>query len=114
MAATYVVNLQVGFGERIEGLVVGRSHPITVYDLQVELQSRFNIPVLDQNASYNGMSLGQFPPDCLIETLGIANNSFISLWYKQNASFTSQQPTTDYYSPRTPMPVTYYNDLSPR
>lgn len=91
------MNLQVGFGDRVEGLVIGRPHPLTVYDVQVELQHRFNIPVLDQNASYNGMSLGQFPPDASIDSLGIVNNSFISLWYKNAA------PTAA---------ISYYSDSS--
>lgn len=104
MAATYVVNLQVGFGDRVEGLVIGRPHPITVYDLQTELQQRFNIPILDQNVSYNGMPLGQFPPDSSLETLGIVNNSFISLWYKNvNYNQSQSMPLSSYReNPMTP------------
>lgn len=124
MAATYVINLQIGFGDRVEGLVIGRPHPITIYDLQMELQQRFNIPVLDQNISYNGMPLTQFPPDSSLETIGIVNNSFVSLWYK-TVIYTNPQPPpmNEYYSPRQPVSYSYYNegsrspvgsDLSPR
>lgn len=123
MAATYVLNLQIGFGDRVEGLVVGRPHPITIYDLQMELQQRFNIPVLEQNISYNGMPLTQFPPDSSLETMGIVNNSFISLWYK-TVIYTNPQPLmNEYYSPRQPVSYSYYSegsrspvgsDMSPR
>jgi len=123
IAATYVINLQIGFGDRIERLVVGRPHPISIYDLQVELQQHFNIPVLDQNVSYNGIPLTQFPPDCLLDTIGIVNNSFISLWYK-NVNYNYQPiSNVEYYSPRQPISYSYYNegsrspinnDLSPR
>ncbi len=117
ITSTYVTNLHIGFGDRVEGLVIGRPHPITIYDLQVELQHRFNIPVLDQNVSYNGMTLTQFPPDSLLDTIGIANNSFISLWYKNTAYNNQQhqqyqQQSNDYYSPRQPVPYTYYSDGS--
>lgn len=123
MAATYVLNLQIGFGDRVEGLVVGRPHPITIYDLQMELQQRFNIPVLEQNISYNGMPLTQFPPDSSLDTMGIVNNSFISLWYK-TVIYTNPQPLmNEYYSPRQPVSYSYYSegsrspvgsDMSPR
>ncbi len=117
MAATSVLNLQIGFGDRLEGLVVGRPHPITVYDLQVELQQRFNIPILEQNISHNGMPLTQYPPDAPLDSLGIVNNSFISLWYKNTAYNNQQhqqyqQQSNDYYSPRQPVPYTYYSDGS--
>jgi hypothetical protein len=127
VAATYVLNLQIGFGDRLEGLVIGRAHPISVYDLQVELQQRFNIPVLDQNVAYNGMPLTQYPPDTSLDTLGILNNSFISLWYKNPApnsqqqqqqqqpppqQLQQQQPPNDYYSARQQVPPTYYGDGS--
>ncbi|CAF2522135.1 unnamed protein product [Rotaria sp. Silwood2] len=111
VAATYVTNLQIGFGDRVEGLVIGRPHPVTVYDLQVELQQRFNIPLLEQNVSYNGMSLKQFSPDISLDAIGIVNNSFISLWYK-NLIPQNQQPSNDYYSPRQQVPVPYSNDGS--
>jgi hypothetical protein len=111
VAATYVINLQIGYGDRVEGLVIGRPHPITIYDLQMELQQRFSIPVLDQNVSYNGMPLIQFPPDSLLETIGIVNNSFISLWYKNVIHINQQQqqpPSNDYYSSTQSMSYPYY------
>ncbi len=111
-ATNYVINLQIGFGDRVEGLVVGRPHPITIYDLQVELQQRFNIPVLEQNVSYNGMALTQFPPDSSLDTIGIINNSFISLWYKNSGYNQQQQQIIDYYSPRQQVPISYYSDGS--
>jgi hypothetical protein len=111
VAATYVINLQSGFGDRVEGLVIGRLHPITIYDLQVELQQRFNIPVLEQNVSYNGMSLTQFPPDSLLDTIGIVNNSFISLWYK-NVVYINPKQSNDYYSPRQSVSYSYHSDGS--
>jgi hypothetical protein len=110
-ATTCIINLQIGFGDRVEGLVIGRPHAITIYDLQVELQQRFNIPVLEQNVSYNGMPLTQFPPDSSLETIGIVNNSFISLWYK-NIVHNNQQPSIDYYSPRQQVPYSHYSDGS--
>ncbi|CAF0789318.1 unnamed protein product, partial [Didymodactylos carnosus] len=67
----------------------------------MELQQRFNIPVLDQNVGYNGISLTQFPPDAPLESVGIVNNSFISLWYKnvnQNSGQLQQQ--NDMFTPR--------------
>jgi len=79
-------------GDRVEGLVIGRPHPITLYDLQTELQQRFNIPILDQNVGYNGMSVTQIPPDAPVESIGIVNNSFISLWYKNSNQNSGQQP----------------------
>jgi hypothetical protein len=112
VAATYVINLQIGFGDRVEGLVIGRPHPITIYDLQVELQHHFNVPVLEQNVSYNGMPLTQFPPDSSLDTIGIVNNSFVSLWYKNIGYNNQQQQTNDYYSPRQPIPYSYYSDGS--
>ena len=111
VAANYVINLQIGFGDRVEGLVVGRPHPITAYDLQIELQQRFNIPLLEQNVSYNGMSLTQFPPDISLDAIGIVNNSFISLWYK-NVAHQNPQPSNDYYSPRQQAPGLYSSDGS--
>ncbi len=114
VAATSVVNLQIGFGDRVEGLVIGRAHPITLYDLQVELQQRFNIPVLEQNVSHNGMSLAQYPPDAGLDSLGIVNNSFISLWYKaqNNQQQQQQQMPNDYYSARQQPPPSFYGDGS--
>ena len=118
------MNLQIGFGDRLEGLVIGRPHPISIYDLQVELQQRFNIPVLDQNVAHNGMPLTQFPPDTSLDTLGILNNSFISLWYRNPApnsqqqqppppqQYQQQQPSNDYYTARQQAPPTYYSDGS--
>ncbi|CAF3375578.1 unnamed protein product [Rotaria sp. Silwood1] len=111
VAASYVINLQIGFGDRVEGLVIGRPHPVTVYDLQVELQQRFNIPLLEQNVSYNGMSLTQFPPDISLDAIGIVNNSFVSLWYK-NFVPQNQQLSNDYYSPRQQVQMPYSNDGS--
>ncbi len=130
-AGTFVLNLQVGFGDRHEGLVIGRPHPITVYDLHVELQQRFNIPINEQNVSYNGMPLAQIPPDATLDTLGIVNNSFVSLWYKNSGPNNQQQPPApnEYYPTRQPPPAlpAFYgdgsqsprggggpNDLSPR
>ena len=133
VAPTFVLNLQIGFGDRLEGLVIGRPHPISIYDLQVELQQRFNIPVLEQNVSYNGMPLTQFPPDASLDTLGIVNNSFISLWYRsptqnnqqqqqqpppQNDFYTGkqqqQQPQNDFYTGRQQQqpPPEFYGDGS--
>lgn len=112
VAATYVITLQIGFGERVEGLVIGRPHPITVYDLQVELQQRFNIPLLEQNVSYNGMSLIQFPPDIALDAVGIVNNSFISLWYKSNVPQNSQLYNA-YYSPSQQMQFSYGSNVPP-
>ena len=106
VAPSFLLNLQIGFGDRLEGMIIGRPHPITIYDLQVELQQRFNIPVLEQNVSYNGMPLTQFPPDAALESLGILNNSFISLWYK-SAQQPAPQPSgqmNDYYSGRQAQP----------
>ena len=116
-APTFVLNLQIGFGDRHEGLVIGRPHPITIYDLQVELQQRFNIPVLEQNVSHNGMPLTQLPPDATLDTLGILNDSFISLWYRNPAS--NQQPQqhpNEFYQPRQqpPPPQFYDGSQSPR
>lgn len=50
------------------------------------------------------MSLGQFPPDSTLTTLGIVNNSFISLWYKNSNYNLSQTMPTSYYNdnPMTP------------
>jgi len=110
VASTFVLNLQIGFGDRLEGLVIGRPHPITIYDLQVELQQRFNIPVLEQNVSYNGMPLTQFPPDASLDTLGILNNSFISLWYRNSAP--SQPPQQQQPQQQQQQQATYYNDPS--
>jgi len=122
VASSFLLNLQIGFGDRLEGMIVGRPHPITVYDLQVELQQRFNIPVLDQNVSYNGMSLTQFPPDAALESLGIVNNSFVSLWYKTQQQQPppppppqqqQQQQHNDYYSSRQAQPpASMYGDMS--
>ena len=127
IASTYVLNLQIGFGDRLEGLVVGRPHPITIYDLQVELQQRFNIPVLEQSVAHNGMPLSQFPPDASLDTLGILNNSFISLWYRSPAPNNQQLqqqpppppppslPPNDYYSTRQQIQQVqpaYYGDGS--
>jgi hypothetical protein len=85
----------------------------------VEIQQRFNIPVLDQNVAHNGMPLTQFPPDTSLDTLGILNNSFISLWYRNPAPNNQQQqqqpPSNDYYSARQqppPPPATFYSDGS--
>ncbi|CAM4857765.1 unnamed protein product [Rotaria socialis] len=112
VTANHVVNLQIGFGDRVEGLVVGRPHPITAYDLQIELQQRFNIPLLEQNVSYNGMSLTQFPPDISLDAIGIVNNSFISLWYKNAVHHNPQQPSNDYHSPGQQAPGLYSSDGS--
>lgn len=111
IAATYVTTVQIGFGDRVEGLAIGRPHPITVYDLQFEIQQRFNIPILEQNVSYNGMALTQFPPDVSLDSIGIVNNSFVSLWYK-NTMRQTPQPSNDYYSSQQQMPVSNSGDGS--
>ena len=107
VASTFVLNLQIGFGDRLEGLIVGRPHPITIYDLQIELQQRFSISVMEQNVSYNGIPLTQYPPETTLDTIGIVNNSFISLWYR-NSGQQQQQPP--------PPPSSYYPEepQSPR
>ncbi|CAF3838511.1 unnamed protein product [Rotaria sordida] len=121
VAPSFVLNLQIGIGDRIEGLAIGRPHPITLYDLQVELQQRFNIPILDQNVAYNGMPLTQYPPDAPLDSLGVVNNSFISLWYKGSGSNNQQQqqqqqppppPPNEYYSARQQAPPSFYGDGS--
>jgi hypothetical protein len=58
------------------------------------------------------MLLTQFPPDSLLETIGIVNNSFISLWYRNIVYNNQQQQSTDYYSPRQPISYSYYSDGS--
>ena len=121
VASTFVLNLQIGFGDRLEGLIVGRPHPITIYDLQIELQQRFSISVMEQNVSYNGIPLTQYPPETTLDTIGIVNNSFISLWYR-NSGQQQQQPPQEYYQPRQqqqqppPPPSSYYPEepQSPR
>lgn len=87
----------------------------------MELQQRFSIPVMEQNVSYNGIPLLQFPPDATLDTLGIVNNSFISLWYKNSGQSNQQPPpppSQDYYQPRQqqqPPPSSYQDDSqSPR
>ena len=109
VAPSFLLNLQVGFGDRLEGMIIGRPHPITIYDLQMELQQRFNIPVLEQNVSYNGMPLTQFPPDASVDSLGIVNNSFVSLWYKnaptQNLPPAQPAPMNDFHSNRQAPPL---------
>lgn len=70
---------------------------------------------MEQNVSYNGMPLTQFPPDATLDTLGIVNNSFVSLWYKnsgQNQQQQQQQPPQDYYQPRQQPPSSFYPDDS--
>ncbi|CAF0879530.1 unnamed protein product [Rotaria sp. Silwood1] len=119
VAPTFVLNLQIGLGDRVEGLAIGRPHPITLYDLQVELQQRFNIPILDQNITYNGMPLTQYPPDAPLDSLGVVNNAFISLWYRGPGSNNQQQqqqqpqpPPNEYYSTRQQAPSSFYGDGS--
>lgn len=114
-ASSFILNLQIGFGDRVDGLAIGRPHPISIYDLQTELQQRYNIPILEQNVSYNGMPLTQLPPDASLETVGIGNNSFISLWYRPPPSqFQQQQPMmNDYNSSRQGPPQSVYPDSFP-
>ena len=112
MAATYIISLQIGYGERVQGLAIGRQHPITIYDLQVELQQHFNIPILEQNLSYNGMPLSHLPPDTSLATIGIVNNSFISLWSRNNMYGNQQQQLAAFYSPRQQGTSGYYEDGS--
>lgn len=57
------------------------------------------------------MPLTQFPPDISLDAVGIVNNSFISLWYK-NSMHQNPQLSNDYYAPRQQAPVAYYNDGS--
>ncbi|CAF3553054.1 unnamed protein product [Adineta steineri] len=108
--ATYIISLQIGLGDRIQGLAIGRSHPITLYDLQVELQQHFNVPVLQQNLSFNGMPLMHLPPDTSLQTIGITNNAFISLWYRNNI-YIDQQQIADYFTPRQQQNADY---ITPR
>ncbi|CAF2536498.1 unnamed protein product [Rotaria sp. Silwood2] len=123
VAPTFVLNLQIGIGDRVEGLAIGRPHPITVYDLQFELQQRFNTPILDQNVTFNGMPLTQYPPDAPLDSLGVVNNSFIALWYRGPGSNNQQQqqqqqqqppppPPNEYYSARQQPPPSFYGDGS--
>jgi len=97
VATNFLLNLQVGIGDRVEGLVIGRPRPTTIYDLQIELQQRFNIPIPDQNISYNGTLLTQYPPDTPLDTIGIVNNAFVSLWYRSPAAINQQQPPAALY-----------------
>ena len=117
-ATTFLTNLQIGIGDRVEGLVIGRPHPTTIYDLQIELQQRFNIPTPEQNLSYNGTLLTQYPPDTPLDTVGIVNNSFISLWPKSLPSNTQQQqqPPASYYGDTSQSACNCgtHNDMSPR
>ena len=108
-ATTFLHNLQIGMGDRVEGIVIGRPYPSTIYDLQIELQQRFNIPIHEQNLSYNGTLLTQYPPDTPLDSIGIVNNSFVSLWVR--SSVPNIQPPTQYYADG---PQTGYNEMSPR
>ncbi|CAF1156405.1 unnamed protein product [Adineta ricciae] len=108
-ATTFLHNLQIGMGDRVEGLVIGRPYPSTIYDLQIELQQRFNIPIHEQNLSYNGTLLTQYPPDTPLDSIGIVNNSFVSLWVRN--SVPNIQPQAQYYADG---PQTGYNETSPR
>jgi hypothetical protein len=109
VAATYIINLQIGFGDRVEGLAIGRQHPLTLYDLQVELQQHYNIPILEQKISFNGMPLTHLPPDTSLDIIGIINNSFISLWYRNNL-YDYQLQSNGYFSPRQQGISSYYED----
>ncbi|CAF0946446.1 unnamed protein product [Adineta ricciae] len=118
--ATYITSLQIGLGDRVQGLAIGRQHPITIYDLQVELQQHFNIPILEQNISFNGMPLLHLPPDTSLETIGIFSNSFISLWPKSTVTLNQQQFTprqqassSSYYYAGGSHPL-YGDDMSSR
>ena len=118
-----MINLLIGFGDRIEPIVIGRPHPITIYDLQVELQQRFNIPLLEQIVYHDRSSLTQYSPNLSLDAIGIRDNSFISLWSK-NFGQNYQYQSNDYYSPRQQAPLVPYsvdgsqtvrsNELSPR
>ncbi|CAF3646864.1 unnamed protein product [Adineta steineri] len=113
----FLLNLQIGLGDRAEGIVIGRPYPSTIYDLQIELQQRFGIPTAEQNLSYNGTLLAQYPPDTPLDSIGIVNHSFVSLWTRSiPTNNQQQQPPTPYYGDG---PQSTYNggnsqDLSPK
>ncbi|UJR35185.1 hypothetical protein I4U23_027952 [Adineta vaga] len=117
-ATTFLHNLQIGIGDRVEGLVIGRPYPSTIYDLQIELQQRFNIPIQEQNLSYNGTLLTQYPPDTSLDSIGIVNNSFISLWVRNSSSNNPQQQqiSGSYYGDGSQSGYNNgnQNDMSPR
>lgn len=113
VVTTFLTNIQIGIGDRVESLVIGRSYPTTIYDLQVELQQRFSIPIHEQNLSYNGTILNQYPPDTPLDAIGVVNNSFVSVWTR---SAQANPPPQQYYSDAGQPGYNYsgQNDMSPR
>jgi hypothetical protein len=108
--SNYAVNIHVALANRVETLAITRPHPINIYDLQSELQQRFNIPIHEQNISFNGMSLGQIPADVAIESVGIVNNSQINI-SNPSIVYNNQATTSQYMAPWPTSTTSYYGDV---
>ena len=112
-APSYLLSLYIDLGDRREHTIISRNYPITVYDLQVDLQKRFNVPVSEQDLWFNRTPLTRFPPDTTLDSFGIGNDSCISLGYRNLPP--QQLPqipmSNDYYSPRKPPPL--QNEYNP-
>lgn len=94
----------MAYGSEREYVLVHGKKPLMVYDLKLELNKVFKIPMDQQCIVFKGYNIHEYTDDAPLDAFGLENNSPISVWPKgQN------QP--DYRLPRAPSPpAAFYAD----
>ena len=65
-------------------MLVHGKKPLVIYDLKLELNRTFKIPVDQQCIVYKGYNLHEYLDDAPLEAFGLENNSQIALWPRGN------------------------------
>lgn len=94
-----VLKLYVTYGSDREYVLVHGRKPLMIYDLRLELNRQFKIPLDKQCIVFKGYYLHEYLDDAPLEAFGLENNSPISVWLKGD-----NEPQVDLRLPRQPSP----------
>ena len=95
-----VLKLYVTYGSDREYMLVHGRKPLMIYDLKMELNRLFKIPLDKQCIVFKGYYLHEYLDDAPLEAFGLENNSPISVWFKGENDPMKQE----YRLPRPPSP----------
>ena len=90
-----VLKLYVTYGSDREYVLVHGRKPLMIYDLKLELNRQFKIPIDKQCIVFKGYYLHEYLDDAPLEAFGLENNNPISVWFKGD-----NEPQVDMRLPR--------------
>lgn len=110
-----VLKLYATYGSDREYILVHGRKPLMIYDLKLEINRIFKIPLEKQSIVFKGYYLHEYLDDAPLEAFGLENNSPISIWYKNDMEMQQQQQQQDIRLPRPPSPRDFQQQMrSPR